>query len=204
MRHKVKGKKLGRDVPHRKATLKALSTALIREHRIVTTVAKAKALRSFFEPLVTRAKEDNSHNRRQVFSKLQDKKAVSLLFEEVAEKAKDRPGGYTRVIKAGFRKGDGAEMAVIELVDYNDIKPQDTGSSKKKTRRAGRSKKVTSASGEKKDTKQDQKAGEEEQSADETVENKEENEEAEQEEIEAKKKETKEDSEAEEESDQEE
>jgi len=145
MRHLVKGKKIGRNVPHRKATLQALSNALIKHHRIKTTVAKAKELRSFFEPLVTRAKEDNAHNRRRVFSKLQDKEAVSLLFDEVAPKSKDRPGGYTRVIKAGFRNGDSAEMAVIELVDYNDIKPE-SSTKRKRTRRAGRSKKTTTAS----------------------------------------------------------
>lgn len=145
MRHLVKGKKLGRDVSHRKATLQALSVALIKEHRIVTTLSKAKALRKHVEPIITRAKEDSTHNRRQVFSKLQDKQAVSHLFEEVGPKAKDRPGGYTRVIRAGFRKGDGAETAVIELVDYNDVQPEDT-SGKKRTRRAGKSKKTTGTS----------------------------------------------------------
>lgn len=172
MRHKVKGKKIGRNVTHRKATLQALSNALIREHRITTTVAKAKRLRSHFEPLVTRAKKDTSHNRRQVFSKLQDKEAVSLLFDEVAQKAMDRPGGYTRIIKAGFRSGDGAEMAVIELVDYNDIKPE-ASSKRKRTRRAGKSKKTTPASPEKekKDTKQEEpKAEEQTESAEATAE----------------------------------
>lgn len=143
MRHLVKGKKLSRTTSHRKATLSSLATALIQEHRIVTTVPKAKELRRYVEPLITKAKEDTSHNRRQVFSKLNNKEAVSQLFEEVAKKAMDRPGGYTRVVKAGFRQGDGAEMAVIELVDYNDIKPD--RAKKKKTRRAGKSKKVTSS-----------------------------------------------------------
>lgn len=136
MRHKVKGKKLSRTASHRKATLQALSVALIKEHRIKTTVAKAKALRPFVEPIITRAKEDTSHNRRKVFSKLNDKKAVSLLFDEVAVKAKNRPGGYTRIIQIGNRSGDGAEMAVMELVDYNDIKPEDK-KSKSRTRRSG-------------------------------------------------------------------
>lgn len=144
MRHLVRGKRLGRDVSHRKATLQALSVALIKEHRIVTTLSKAKELRKHVEPIITRAKEDSSHNRRQVFSKLQDKDAVSHLFEEVALKAMDRPGGYTRVIKAGFRKGDGAEKAIIELVDYNDVKPEQS-SSKSRTRRAGKSNTPTSA-----------------------------------------------------------
>lgn len=136
MRHLVKGRKLGRTPSHRKATLSALSVALIKEHRIVTTVAKAKELRRFVEPIITKAKEDSSHNRRQVFSKLKDKKAVSHLFEEVAQKALDRPGGYTRIIKVGYRPGDGAQTAVVELVDYNDIKPKDSQKSKR-TRRSG-------------------------------------------------------------------
>lgn len=144
MRHLVKGKKLGRTSSHRKATLSALSVALIKEHRIVTTVAKAKALRPFVEPLITKAKEDTTHNRRQVFSKLKDKEAVSHLFDEVAQKAMDRPGGYTRIVKLGYRDGDGAHTAVIELVDYNDIKPKDS-QKKKRTRRAGKSKKTSSS-----------------------------------------------------------
>ncbi|WP_395070157.1 50S ribosomal protein L17 [Gracilimonas sp.] len=143
MRHGVKGRKLSRTAAHRKTTMQSLSMALIREHRIVTTLAKAKELRGFIEPLITRAKEDSHHNRRQVFSSLQNKDAVTTLFTEVGPKSKDRPGGYTRVIKAGHRKGDGAELAVIELVDYNDIKPEgassDASSGKKKTRRAGKS-----------------------------------------------------------------
>ncbi|HKK45201.1 MAG TPA: 50S ribosomal protein L17 [Balneolaceae bacterium] len=144
MRHLVKGRKLGRTPSHRKATLAALSVALIKEHRIVTTVPKAKELRTFVEPLITKAKEDTTHNRRQVFSKLNDKEAVKHLFDEVAPKAMDRPGGYTRVIKLGYRSGDGAHTAVIELVDYNDIKPEDS-QKKKRTRRSGKSNKTTSS-----------------------------------------------------------
>ncbi|WP_395080679.1 50S ribosomal protein L17 [Gracilimonas sp.] len=145
MRHGVKGRKLSRTAAHRKRTMQSLSMALIKEHRIVTTLAKAKELRGFVEPLITRAKEDTHHNRRQVFSTLQNNEAVNLLFEEVGPKSKDRPGGYTRVIKAGRRKGDGAELAVVELVDYNDIKPEgsSTSSGKKRTRRAGKSNKPT-------------------------------------------------------------
>lgn len=142
MRHGVKGRKLSRTSAHRKNTMQSLAMALIREHRITTTLAKAKELRGFVEPLITRAKEDTHHNRRQVFSSLQNKEAVTTLFTEVGPKCKDRPGGYTRVIKAGFRKGDGAEIAIIELVDYNDIKPEGSSSAssgKKKTRRAGKS-----------------------------------------------------------------
>lgn len=149
MRHGIKGRKLSRTAAHRKTTMQSLAMALIREHRIVTTVAKAKELRGYIEPLITRAKEDTNHNRRQVFSSLQNNDAVTILFTEIGPKSKDRPGGYTRVIKAGHRKGDGAEMAVIELVDYNDIKPEGSSSAsaaKKKTRRAGKSNTPTSAS----------------------------------------------------------
>ncbi len=136
MRHLVKGKKIGRTSSHRKATLQALSAALIKEHRIVTTLAKAKALRPFVEPIITRAKDDTTHNRRRVFSTLNDKRAVSLLFGDVANKVKDRPGGYTRIIKLGKRQGDNAKMAVMELVDYNDIKPENKRK-KTRTRRSG-------------------------------------------------------------------
>jgi len=144
MRHLKKGRKLGRTPSHRKATLASLSVALIKEHRIVTTVAKAKELRPYVEPLITKAKEDTPHNRRQVFSKLKDKEVVSHLFDEVAQKAMDRPGGYTRIVKLGYRSGDDAQTAVVELVDYNDIKPADS-KKQKKTRRAGKSKKTTSS-----------------------------------------------------------
>jgi large subunit ribosomal protein L17 len=137
MRHLVKGKKLGRSASHRKAMLRSLAISLIREHRITTTVTKAKALRPFIEPIITRAKKDTSHNRRTAFSKLNNKKAVTLLFDEVGVKAKERAGGYTRIIKLGTREGDGAEMAVMELVDYNDIKPEDKSSISHRSRRSG-------------------------------------------------------------------
>ena len=140
MRHRVKGRKLSRTAAHRKATMRALSMALIKEHRISTTVAKAKELRGFVEPLITRAKVDSHHNRKQVFSSLQNNDAVTKLFTEIGPKVGDRPGGYTRIIKTGYRQGDAAEMAIIELVDFNDITPEgDTTSKKKKTRRAGKS-----------------------------------------------------------------
>lgn len=156
MRHRVKGRKLGRSTPHRKATLRALSSALIKEHRIETTLPKAKELRTFVEPLITRAKEDNTHNRRIVYSYLQDKYAVTELFETVGPAAADRPGGYTRVLKLGFRVGDAAEMAVIELVDFNDVKPEGKEAKKKRTRRAGKSTKTESdAVSEKKDVKKE-------------------------------------------------
>lgn len=148
MRHKVKGRKLSRTASHRKATMRALTAALVKEHRIVTTVAKAKELRRYVEPLITRAKEDTHHNRKEVFSSLQDKNIVTKLFTEVGPKSKDRPGGYTRVIRLGFRQGDGAEMAVIELVDYNDIQPEGKTAKKKRTRRAGKTNTPTSTAKE--------------------------------------------------------
>lgn len=129
MRHQKKGHKLGRSRAHRKRTLQALSCALIEHKRIRTTTPKAKALRPFIEPLITRAKTDTTHNRRQVFRRLQSKHAVTELFSEVGPMAMDRPGGYTRIIKIGPRPGDSAEMAMIELVDYNDVQP-DTSSSR--------------------------------------------------------------------------
>ena len=145
MRHGKKIKKLGRTSAHRKATMAALSNALIEHKRITTTFEKAKALRGYVEPLINRAKSDTVHNRRQVFRYLQDKDSVTTLFGEVAEKIADRPGGYTRVVKLGRRQGDGAEVALIELVDYNDIKPEGSGGSgaRKKTRRGSRRAKST-------------------------------------------------------------
>jgi len=135
MRHRKKGKKLGRTNSHRKATLQALSTALIEHKRIRTTVSKAKALRPFVEPLITRAKEDTEHNRRQVFRRLQNKTAVRELFDEVGEQVAGRPGGYVRIVKLGKRSGDGTEEALVELVDYNDVKPSTASSSSGSTRR---------------------------------------------------------------------
>jgi large subunit ribosomal protein L17 len=144
MRHQVKGRKLGRSTPHRKATMKALSTALIKEHRIQTTLPKAKELRTYIEPVITRAKNDTTHNRRRVFAALQDKVAVTELFEIVIPEVGDRPGGYTRIVKLGHRLGDAADMAVIELVDFNDVKPDQKEKKKKRTRRAGKSNKPVS------------------------------------------------------------
>lgn len=144
MRHLVKGKKLGRNAAQRKHLLRSLAISLIMEQRIKTTLSKAKELRTFVEPLITRAKEDTMHNRRTVFSKLNHKEAVTKLFDEIGPMAVDRPGGYTRVLKAGFRQGDAADMALIELVDFNDVKPEGTDKKRKKTRRSGRSSKKTS------------------------------------------------------------
>lgn len=142
MRHQKKGFKLGRTSSHRKATLSALSNALIRHKRITTTITKAKALRMFVEPIINRAKEDSTLNRRQVFRHLQDKESVKELFGDIAGKIADRPGGYTRIVKLGQRAGDSTEMAIIELVDFNDVRPDGSSSgTAKKTRRAGRRKK---------------------------------------------------------------
>lgn len=147
MRHQNRLSKLGRPTAHRKQMLRSLSISLIENHRLVTTVTRAKALRKFFEPLVTRAKEDNMHNRRTVGSVLNHNPSINALFNVVAPASKDRQGGYTRVIKLGQRVGDGAELAVIELVDFNDVKPEGTkSSSKKKTRRGGKQGKKQSIS----------------------------------------------------------
>ena len=136
MRHGKKINHLGRKTAHRKSMLANMACSLIEHKRINTTVAKAKALKQFVEPLVTKSKEDTTHNRRIVFSKLRQKDAVTELFREVAVKVGDRPGGYTRIIKLGNRLGDNADMAMIELVDYNEIYNADTP--KKKTTRRSR------------------------------------------------------------------
>ena len=138
MRHARKINHLGRTDTHRKAMLSNMASSLILHKRIATTVAKAKALRTYVEPLLTRSKEDTTHSRRTVFSYLQDKKAVSELFREVSPKIMERPGGYTRIMKTGFRKGDAAEMCVIELVDYNENMLPSRETKKTTTRRSRR------------------------------------------------------------------
>lgn len=120
MRHGDKQNNLGRTSSHREAMLGNMACSLIRHKRISTTVAKAKALRKYVEPLITKAKEDTTHSRRTVFSYLSDKEAVTELFRDVAQKVGDRPGGYTRILKTGTRLGDSAEMCIIELVDFNE------------------------------------------------------------------------------------
>jgi len=120
MRHNKKFNHLSRTSSHRKAMLSNMASSLIESKRITTTVAKAKALRTYVEPLITKAKDDTTHSRRVVFSHLQNKEAVSELFREVAAKVADRPGGYTRILRTGNRLGDNAEMCIIELVDYNE------------------------------------------------------------------------------------
>ena len=143
MRHGDKVKNLSRTKSHRDALLSNLAIALITHKRITTTVAKAKALRVYVEPLITKSKTNTTHQRRIVFSHLQDKVAITELFSSIAEKVAGRPGGYTRIIKLGARTGDNAEMAMIELVDFNEIYGKGKGEAKeaaKKTRRS-RSKK---------------------------------------------------------------
>lgn len=120
MRHRKKFNHLGRKAPHRKAMLSNMANSLILHKRISTTTAKAKALRVYVEPLITKSKEDSTHSRRVVFSYLQNKEAVSELFREVSPKITDRPGGYTRILKTGTRLGDNADMCIIELVDFNE------------------------------------------------------------------------------------
>lgn len=138
MRHGKRFNHLGRTAPHRKAMLSNMASSLILHKRVTTTVAKAKALRKYVEPLITKSKTDSTHSRRIVFSYLQDKDSVKELFDEVSEKVSTRPGGYTRIIKTGNRLGDNAEMCIIELVDYNELLLADTKPEKKKTRRSRR------------------------------------------------------------------
>ena len=145
MRHGDKIKNLSRTASHRKALLSNLASQLIAHKRIVTTLAKAKALRIYVEPLITKAKENSTHQRRVVFSYLQDKEAIQELFGPIAEKVAGRPGGYTRILKLGARAGDNAETALIELVDFNEIYGKGKGEAKegaKKTRRGRATKKA--------------------------------------------------------------
>lgn len=137
MRHNKKFNHLGRTASHRKATLANMASSLIMHKRINTTVAKAKALKMYVEPLITKSKEDTTHSRRIVFSYIKDKYAVTELFRVVAPKVGDRPGGYTRILKTGFRQGDAADMCFIELVDFNEIYVNEAKSeAKAKTRRS--------------------------------------------------------------------
>ena len=137
MRHRKKFNHLGRKTAHRKAMLSNMAISLIEHKRIKTTLAKAKALRSFVEPLINRSKDDTTHSRRMVFRRLQNKQAVSELFREISQKVAEREGGYTRILKTGTRLGDNAEMCIIELVDYNEnyFSDKATQTKKKRTRR---------------------------------------------------------------------
>ncbi|UEG52701.1 50S ribosomal protein L17 [Mucilaginibacter daejeonensis] len=139
MRHGKKHNHLGRTKSHRVAMMSNMASSLILHKRITTTLAKAKALRVYVEPIVTKSKEDTTHSRRTVFSYLQNKEAVTILFREIAEKVANRPGGYTRIIKLENRLGDNAEMAIIELVDYNTVygAGAEAAPAKKATRRRG-------------------------------------------------------------------
>lgn len=136
MKHGKKVNHLGRKVAHRKSMLANMASSLIEHKRISTTVAKAKALKQFVEPLITKSKNDTTHNRRLAFSALRNKYAVAELFRAVAQKVGDRPGGYTRVIKMGNRLGDNASMAMIELVDFNEVYNNEKATTKKSTRRS--------------------------------------------------------------------
>jgi large subunit ribosomal protein L17 len=148
MRHGKKFNHLSRQTGHRKAMLANMACSLIEHKRINTTVAKAKALKQFIEPLVTKSKEDTTHNRRICFSYLRSKYAVTELFRAVADKVADRPGGYTRIIKLGNRLGDNADMAMIELVDFNEIYSTAKKEVKKASTRRGKAKKADETSGE--------------------------------------------------------
>ena len=145
MRHNKAINHLGRQSGHRKALLANMASSLIMHKRINTTVAKAKALKCYVEPLITKSKEDTTHNRRVVFSYLKDKNAVTELFRTIAPKVADRPGGYTRVLHTGFRQGDAAEMALIELVDFNEAALAAAPKSAKKNTRRSRAKKAEAA-----------------------------------------------------------
>lgn len=146
MRHGKKINHLGRTTPHRKAMLANMACSLILHKRITTTLAKGKALRTYVEPLLTKSKDDSTNSRRVVFSYLQDKEAISILFRDIAVKIADRPGGYTRIIKTGNRIGDNAEMCFIELVDYNELMlSSKAGKAEKATTRRGRAKKKVDA-----------------------------------------------------------
>ena len=142
MRHNKKFNHLGRKAAHRSAMLSNMACSLIMHKRISTTLAKAKALRIFVEPLLTRAKEDTMANRRLAFSELKQKEVVTELFQNVGEKIANRPGGYTRILRTGFRLGDAAEMCIIELVDYNENMLKETKKATKKSTRRGGAKKA--------------------------------------------------------------
>lgn len=144
MRHGKKINHLGRTASHRKAMLSNMACSLIKHKRITTTVAKAKALRKYVEPLITKSKTDTTHSRRIVFSYLQDKEAAMILFDEISDKVASRPGGYTRIIRTGFRLGDNAETCMVELVDYNELLLTVEDDSKSKTRRGRKRRKKSS------------------------------------------------------------
>ncbi len=155
MRHRKSFNHLGRKTAHRKAMLANMAASLVLHKRINTTIAKAKALRMYVEPLITKAKDDSTHSRRIVFSHLQNKEAVTELFREVGAKIADRPGGYTRILKTGTRLGDNADMCIIELVDYNEnlLAAKSDAKAKSTRRRRGAKKPTATAASEKVETK---------------------------------------------------
>jgi large subunit ribosomal protein L17 len=146
MRHGKRNNALGRKTAHRKAMLENMACSLIEHKRINTTVAKAKELRKFVEPIITRSKEDSTHNRREVFKNLQSKNAVTEVFREIAPKVAQREGGYTRIIKLGTRMGDSAEMAMIELVDFNELMLSESTTKTRRSRRGGKRKETEATS----------------------------------------------------------
>lgn len=148
MRHGKKFNHLGKTASHRRSMLANMACSLIAHKRINTTLAKAKALRQYIEPLLTKSKVDNTHNRRIVFSYLRDKDAITELFRDIATKIADRPGGYLRIIKLGSRQGDNADMAMVELVDYNEIYNPNGKKVKKATRRKGKASKTETVTAE--------------------------------------------------------
>lgn len=155
MRHGKKTNHLSRKTAHRSAMLSNMACSLIENKRINTTLAKAKALRKYVEPLITKSKSDTTHNRRVVFSYLKNKEASSILFRDVAPKVNDRPGGYTRIIKLNNRLGDNAEMAMIELVDFNELLTKDQAKKKKTRRRGGGKKTAATPTATKSDSNED-------------------------------------------------
>jgi len=155
MRHGKKTNHLSRKTAHRSAMLSNMACSLIENKRINTTLAKAKALRKYVEPLITKSKSDTTHNRRVVFSYLKSKEASSILFRDVAPKVNDRPGGYTRIIKLNNRLGDNAEMAMIELVDFNELLTKDQAKKKKTRRRGGGKKTAATSTATKSDSNED-------------------------------------------------
>src|SRR6187455_2958114 len=169
MRHGDKVNNLSRTASHRSALLSNMASSLILNKRITTTVAKAKALRKYVEPLITKSKSDSTHSRRTVFSYLQDKEAVAELFREVAGKIGERPGGYTRIIKTGNRLGDNAEMCMMELVDFNELLLGTKEGKKAKTTRRGRTKKAGSTKAEAASADVATEAGETEATTDEAA-----------------------------------
>ena len=160
MRHGDKINNLGRKSAHRKAMLSNMACSLILHKRISTTLAKAKALRTYVEPLITKSKDDSTHSRRTVFAYLGNKEAVSMLFKDVATKVADRPGGYTRILKTGHRLGDNADMCFIELVDFNENMLAAKAPAKAKTSRRGGKKKATEGTAKKEESSKEESTDE--------------------------------------------